>query len=265
MAGNGTGGTQAGPIRLRVVVPITTRGFRRLSDFAPLQAPGLAIDMVEIENGPASIECEFDEALAVPDTVARIIEAERQGVDAAIIDCMGDPGLKPARECVSMPVFGPCETAMHIASMLGQGFSVVTVLERIHPMLENQARVYGVPDKLRSVRAVDVPVLDLEQDIERTRELLTEQARLAVERDRADAIIFGCTGMLGSAAAVRRGLLARGIDVPVIDPVPTALRVAAALVASGLSHSKQTYATPPGKPVVGYPALAADPRLAEAA
>lgn len=247
---------------VRVVTPITTRGFRQIGDFDALQGPSLEVDMVEIETGPASIECELDEALAVPDTIARIVEAERDGVDAVIIDCMGDPGLKPARECVSIPVLGPCETAMHLAAMLGHGFSVVTVLERIRPMIENQAKVYGVPDKLKSIRAVDIPVLDLETDRARVERVLTEQALTAVENDRADAIIFGCTGMLGCAEAVRRGLLDRGYDVPVIDPVPAAINVAAALLESGLSHSKTTYASPPRKSIVGYDALAPSVRLA---
>ena len=249
---------------VRVVTPITTRGFRRSSDFDALRGPGLRIDMVEIENGPASIECELDEALAVPDTVARTVEAERDGAQAVVIDCMGDPGLRPARECVSIPVLGPCETAMHMAAMLGHGFAVVTVLERIRPMIENQARVYGVADKLASVRAVDIPVLDLEDDLDQVKEALTGQALLAVEQDRADAIIFGCTGMLGCAEAVRAGLLRAGVDVPVIDPVPTAVRVAVALIEAGLSHSKVTYAPPPPKPLAGYPALApAVPMAAE--
>ena len=247
---------------VRVVTPITTHGFRKLGDFAALQGPSLKVDMVEIAYGPASIECELDEALAVPDTVARIVEAEREGVDAVVIDCMGDPGLKPARECVSIPVLGPCETAMHLASMLGHCFSVVTVLERIRPMIENLAKVYGVPGKLKSVRAVEIPVLDLEGDQSRVERALTEQALLAVEQDRADAIIFGCTGMLGCADAVRRGLLDAGHDAPVIDPVPAAIHVAAALLASGLSHSKTTYAPPPRKSIVGYDALAPAVRLA---
>mgnify|MGYP003320815669 CR=1 FL=1 len=50
---------------------------------------------------------------------------------------MGDPGLQGARECVSIPVIGPCETAMHFASMLGHKFSVLTVLERTVPLIEN--------------------------------------------------------------------------------------------------------------------------------
>ena len=70
--------------------------------------------------------------------------------------------------------------------------------------------------------------------------------------DGADYIIFGCTGMLGCADAVRDGLLRDGLDVPVIDPVPVTVNVAAALVRSRLAHSKRAYPEPPKKNVVGY-------------
>jgi allantoin racemase len=163
---------------------------------------------------------------------------------------------------VSIPVVGPAETAMHIAAILGHSFSVITVLESIRPMLENQAAIYGLAGKLASVRSVNIPVLELESDRGRVTRALTEQAIIAVERDSADAIIFGCTGMLGCAEAVRAGLLERGLDVPVIDPVPAAVRFAVALIDTGLSQSKRTYRTPPAKPIVGYDDVAPTMRQA---
>ena len=141
---------------------------------------------------------------------------------------------------------------MHLAAMLGHRFSVISVLERIKAMTENQVKTYGLWDRFASVRAVDIPVLELESDIAGVKRMLTEQALLAVEVDGADAVIFGCTGMLGCAEAVREGLLAKGYDVPVIDPVPYAVRLAAALIDSGHSHSRVSYAPPPDKPVAGY-------------
>ena len=237
---------------VRVVTPITTKGFRDLSEFKALEGPDLHISHSEIDLGPASIECEFDEAMALPGTIAKIIEAEREGAQAVVIDCMGDPGMKAGRECVNIPVIGPCESAMHMASMLGHTFSFVTVLGRLRPMIEHLAEQYGVPGKMASVRSVDIPVLELEQDLDRTKAALAEVAVRAVEEDGADAIVFGCTGMLGCADAVRAGLLAKGYDVPVIDPVPLAVRMAAALIESGLSHSKITYENPPIKPLAGY-------------
>jgi allantoin racemase len=239
-------------VHVRVVTPIVTKGFRTAEDAVRLSRPDLKVDFVGIDAGPASIECDYEIMLAQPATVARIVEAEREGADAVVIDCMGDPGLFAGRECVTIPVLGPMQTAMSLAGMLGVRFSVVTVLSRIKPTIATQAAIYGLSAKFASARAVDIPVLDLEKDIAATQRALVAEARKCVVEDGADAIIFGCTGMLGCAAAVREGLLAQGLDVPVIDPVPTAINVAAALVQSGLSHSKQTYRAPPVKTVLGY-------------
>ena len=52
---------------------------------AMIPIPALTISRVEISRGPASIESAFDDMLAVPDTVAKIIEAERDGVHAVVI------------------------------------------------------------------------------------------------------------------------------------------------------------------------------------
>ena len=240
------------PMHVRVVTPITTQGFRQAEDAQGLESEGVKVDFVNIETGPASIECDYEIMMAQPATIARVIEAERQGADAVVIDCMGDPGLFGARECVAIPVIGPMQAAMGLAAILGHRFSVVTVLRRILPMIETQAAVYGLAGKLASARAVNIPVLELEKDLAATRRALVAEAKKAVLEDGADIIIFGCTGMLGCAEAVHEGLLRDGLDVPVIDPVPTAVNLAAAVVRSKLSHSKQAYPAPPVKPMVGY-------------
>lgn len=244
-----------GSIEIRVVSPIVTKGFRKPEDLTALEFPGVIVSHAEIETGPGSIESEFETALSVPGTLAKIIDAERDGVDAVVIDCMGDPGLRPAREVVSIPVLGPAQTGMLIAAMLGHTFSVITVMPRLRPSFENTAMLAGIGGKLASVRSVDIPVLELEADLDRTRAQLIEEAVIAVEKDGAHALLFGCTGLMGCAGAVRDGLLARGIDVPVIDPIPTAVATAAALVRAGLSHSKTTFPVPPEKQLIGFPEI----------
>jgi len=240
------------PIRMHVVVPITTPDFRASADFSSLFDGGVAVTQSQIERGPASIECEYDEALAQPDIVAKALAAEQAGADAVVIDCMGDPGMEAAREVLDVPVFGPCQTSMHVASMLAHRFSVLTVLERLAPFFEVRAGRYGVAGKLASVRAVDIPVLDLDRDRDRMVKTLTEQGVRAIEQDGAHALVFGCTGMLGCADALAAALAEAGhAGVPVIDPMPVTLRVAAGLVASGLAHSGRTYPAPPLKERVG--------------
>lgn len=237
---------------IHLITPVTTREIRNLDEIAHLAGPTLSFTHSFLDRGPPSIESEFDEALAVPDTIVRAIEAERAGADAIIIDCMGDPGLKPAREAVRIPVLGPGETSMHLAAMLGQKFSIVTVLDSVRPLLVNAARVYGVHEKLASVLTVDIPVLELEQRLGEVQEALAREAQDAVELFGADVIVLGCTGFLGCAAAIERHLLAAGHDVPVIDPIPATVCVAEAIAKSGLRHSKRTYAQPRRKTVTGF-------------
>ncbi len=239
--------------RIRIVTPVVAEGLRVPGDVAGLAGPGTELSVVQIERGPASIESAFDSVLAGPETVARILEAEREGMDAVVIDCMDDPALEAGREAVAIPVLGPSQTSMHLACLLGHRFSIVTVLERSVAPFEEQARRYGVAERLASVRWVDIPVLDLGLDRDRLVGDLVRESEAAVERDGAHVIVFGCTGMLGCAGEVRAALGGLGHGgVPVIDPIPAAVRVAEALVDLGLSHSKRTYPPPPSKPIAGY-------------
>ena len=239
-------------IDVRVVSPITTKGFRKIEDLTPIGQNIFNVTASQIDIGPASIECEYDEAMCQPDTILKIIDAEKEGCDAVVIDCMGDPGLQGARECVSIPVIGPCETSMHYASMLGHKFSVLTVLERTIPLIENLSLLYGVSSKLASVTPVNIPVLELETDLDYTLNKMTSVAINTIKNDHASVIIFGCTGMLGCAEALRTRLKAEGYDVPVIDPIPLAVNTAYICAKLKLSQSKHSYPFPPEKGMVGF-------------
>jgi len=240
-------------MKIRAVTPIITESFGPMiiEEFERVARPETEISNVFLDAGPASVESFYDEAIAVPGVVAKVREAERDRMDAVIINCFGDPGLDAAREVVSIPVIGPCEASMHLASMLGHKFSVVTVLERLIPELELHAQKYGVGWKLASARSVDLPVLDLEKGREQFVERMVERAVAAVREDGAHVIVLGCTGLAGLAKQVKVGLSKAGYEVPVIDPAGTALKVAEALVDLKLAHSKKTYPEPPEKEIVG--------------
>jgi allantoin racemase len=244
-------------MRVDVVVPVTTPGLSVLEDFEPYARADTEIGVTLLDSGPSTVESHYDEALATPDLLRKVVEAERAGSDAVVIDCAGDPGLSAARELTSMLVLGPAQTSMHIAAMLAHTFSVVTTLEAVVPMMEDLARKYGLAEKLRSVRAVDIPVLGLE-DESRLRAALLEESLKAVELDGAHAIVLGCTGMRGCAGELAAGLAERGHPgIPVLDPALTALKIAEALVDLGLAPSARTYPTPLRKKVVGYDSLVA--------
>jgi allantoin racemase len=237
---------------VQLITPVVTEGIRSLDDVHPLERDDLEIRHCLIDQGPASIESEFDEALSLPGTIRAAIEAERSGANAIVIDCMGDPGLHACREVVSIPVIGPCQAAMHTASMLGHRFAFITVLNRLRPLIDHMVASYGLQQNYASFQAVDIPVLDISHNLESLTEALTNKALTAIDQDHADYMILGCTGFLGCADAMRGKLLEAGRDVPVIDPVPLAVHLADALVKTGLSHSKHTYPPPSVKYIRGF-------------
>jgi allantoin racemase len=126
-------------------------------------------------------------------------------------------------------------------------------MKSLRRQFENQAKVYGVRDKLASVRAVEIPVLDLESDRNRLVNSLADEAQQAVEQDGAHVMLFGCTGMIGTAQAVEAELAARGYpDVPVIDSMVWAVKLAESIAGLGLRHSKMSWPFPPQKRITGY-------------
>jgi|TARA_R110000772_G_scaffold62187_3_gene139853 allantoin racemase len=237
---------------IHIITPIITEGIRSLTDVEPFLRDDLAVRHSLIETGPASIECEVDEALSVPGILEAALAAEQAGASAIIIDCMGDPGLHACREVVSIPVLGPAQTCMHYASMLGQKFAFITVLDQLKPMIDALVARYGLQDNYAGFGAIDVPVLDIEERIDDVVEQLFESSLDSVTTSRAGAIILGCTGFFGCAEAISARLEAAGHPVPVLDPIPLALHTADALVKTGLSHSASIYHKPRRKALRGY-------------
>ncbi|MFE6996095.1 aspartate/glutamate racemase family protein [Microbacterium sp. NPDC057659] len=230
-------------MHLRVINPTTTTSWvpDTLALFEAAASPGTRVSIATIPAGTPSIESRRDEALVTPWVLLAAREAEAEGCDAIAVDCMLDPGVQAAREVVGIPVLGPCEASMHLAATLGHAFSVISVAEHHRTLMIEQARRFGVEQRLASVRSLDIPVLELEDDPDRTFDVMVLRARQAVQLDHAEAIVLGCTGLAGQATQVQRLLADEGIDVPVIDPSAAATRLLETTVSMGLRSSRVTY------------------------
>src|SRR5215217_8905415 len=169
---------------------------RRLSVLRAYAACDTQVDIVDVDEGPSSIESLYEEYLSIPNTVEKMIEAEKAGYDAAILGCYGDPGLDAAREVTKeMVVVGPGEAGVMAAAMCGHRFSIITVTSSIINALHHLVEKAGVGKKLASVRAIETPVLRLAENKDETTEKLVEEGRAAIEKDRADTLILGCMSM----------------------------------------------------------------------
>jgi len=240
-------------LKVKIINPTTTglADSETEREFAGYALPGTEISVTHLDYGPASIECELDEAICVPDFLKKAKQAEAEGYDVVISDCFGDPAVKPAREVLSIPVVGAAEASMHFAASLGHRFSVVTVLPNIVPMIESLAAQYGVQNKLASVRNVNIPVLDL-RDKKKLIDALHREMLAAIKEDHAHVLVLGCTGMMGVAKEVEKLLKQDGYDVPVVDAVAASLKFAESLISMGLKQSRLTFMSPPKKDRPGF-------------
>jgi allantoin racemase len=235
-------------MRIRVINPNTTASMTTLigASARAVAGPGVVVEAVNPAMGPASIESHYDEALAVPGLLAEIAAGERAGADGYVIACFGDPGLDAAREIAAGPVVGIAEAAMHAATLVGRGFSVVTTLGRTRGRARDLAHRYAPAGACRGVHACEIPVLALESD-PGVLPRVVALARDALERDGSDVIVLGCAGMAGLCSAVSAEL-----GVPVVDGVTAATLMVQSLVTLGLGTSRRDeYAAPLVKPYTG--------------
>jgi allantoin racemase len=227
-------------VHIVVINPNTTASMTRLigESARAVAAAGTLVTAVNPDMGPASIESHYDEALSVPGLLAEI--AREPTADGFVIACFGDPGLDAARELAAGPVVGIAEAAMHAASFLGRGFSVVTTLGRTAGRAWDLAERYGMTRFCRNVRACEIPVLALEDPASDAFAAIVAESRCAVDDDGAEAIVLGCAGMADLAAR-----MTAAVGVPVIDGVAAATKTVEGLVAMGLRTSARAEFAPP--------------------
>lgn len=211
-----------------VVVP---QGEDEGAYLATVKDADTTLRFLSLASGPPSIEAFHDEAVAITEMLP-LIETQASDADAIIINCMADPGVRAVRELVDVPVVGPAEASVSLAMQLGHSFAIVSILSNGGPWTELQVRAMGVESRLAKAVGVEIPVLELENDVERTTEHLLTAARECVESRGADVIVLGCTGMYPVVERIRRQL-----DVPVIEPLAAALKTGEALATLGLTHS----------------------------
>lgn len=203
--------------------------------------PGTFVDVVAVPSGPATIESMYEKYLSVPATAKCVLEAEAQGFDAAIVGCFGDPGLDALRELSDMLVVGPASLSIAAAATLCHRFSIVTVVPGIVADKRRLAWEAGALDKLASVKAVDIPVIEVNKDPEgATRKMISVCAEV-VKEDGAEAVVLGCMSMGFLDVAEK---IAAEVGVPVLNPVKVGLKMTESLVASGLHHSRKAYLRP---------------------
>ncbi len=233
-------------MRIKYIIPFPfdEKGVSARASQMPdgLLGPDVTIDFVPVRNSCLLLDSYYESALFDIYIAEAGLQAEQEGYDAVVMDTVSDSGMQILRSRLTIPVIGPGLVAFHLAGMLGQRFSVVTMWDTWRFFYKKSFREYGLDSIVASIRAVNIPpdvealFAGKEQEMF---ERLTAEAMKAIEDDGADAIVLGSTTMHEAA-----GYMAEHLPCPVINPGPTAVKIAEAIVDLGLTHSKIAFPSP---------------------
>jgi allantoin racemase len=180
--------------------------------------------------------------------------------DAIVLLGGGDPGVTEAREIGqrhNIPVTGCAQSQMHIATMLGNRFSVIDISEAHNMHYYNLVVQYRFAAECASIRDIDCPLprpsnpdarpIQQEKALaergERSEMLersVTESVA-AIEEDGAEVIILGCSAAFWMRPHLQKRLRDMGWDVPVLEGYGCAIEMAKLLVNLRLSVSGLAY------------------------
>jgi allantoin racemase len=241
------------PMRIQIINPNTTAAFTELSVGAAraVAGPGTEILPSQPAAGTPSVECSVDEAIATFGVIEEVLAGVTERADGYVIACFGDTGLEAAREAAAVPVVGMTEAALYVAALIAPVFAIVTLPRRTRIFAERAVWHAGLERRCVSIRAVDVDVLDCEDETERVFDAFVIEAKKAISEDGAEAIILGCAGL---EPLVER--LTAVLGVPVIEGVAAAVKLVECLISLKLATAKNgAWGFPPPKRMSG-PAVA---------
>jgi allantoin racemase len=226
--------------------PIMKKMFQREA------APDTEVAVESLTDGPLHLEYHYYGALALPESIALLLRAEREGYDAAVMGCFYDPGLREIREVLTtMPVIFPEETCTQLASTMGDKFSILVAEKKCIPAMSENLERYSLGRKLASFVSLDMNVLEFQEDPAATQSRMMAAGKKALD-DGAEVLIFGCTMQYGFAPKMQDAL-----GVPVIDAAITSFKYAEFKAdlrqRYGWSHSKRcAYESPKREEITAW-------------
>ena len=167
-----------------------------------------------------------------------VVQAEKEGFDAAMITCFSDPLLWDIRLAVNIPVVSIGESSMLLATVMGYKFGVVTISPYTIHGQEQTIAEYGLRDRSAGVRAVSESGDEQPMALVDARHAIESFKRVAREliADGAEVIIPGC-GLMSPALRLAPGAeeeypngLTEVDGVPVADVMGETIKMAEMLV-----------------------------------
>jgi Asp/Glu/hydantoin racemase len=168
----------------------------------------------------------------------------------------GEPGFQESREIArpfGIPVTSCGYSQMHIATMLGNKFSIIDLAESHNMYYYNLVIQHRFERRCASIRNVQIPFMrpghqdEFSPQGERQKaergersemvERAVNEAVCAIEEDGAEVITFGCSATFWLRPYVEKRLHDMGWEIPVLEGYSCAISLAKMLVDLGVTAS----------------------------
>jgi allantoin racemase len=206
--------------------------------------------------GGVADQYRYLEYLESGEIMRNVVTAMDQGYDAFLIGNIADPGLRECREIANIPVLGLCETALHLASIMGASFSLVTLNEKFTArILENVDRA-GLRSRLAGTARMQMErILDLKEgftDPEARTRILAQFQQAAAETVARGAEVVIPAGGVAMALLADAGVHDAGRGAPVLNGITSLIKMGEMAVRmnrlmGGRFTSKRLAYAPPGE------------------
>lgn len=181
-----------------------------------------AVEAITNQQAPAAIQGPEDGDAAVPG-VLNIVSGSN--FDAYVIACFDDTGLTEARKMTQKPVIGIGQASFHLAALMAGRFSVLTTLAVSVPVITKNIDAQGFGSICDGVFASGVPVLDLEHEPDKSRNVISSHLLKMATQNPSNAVILGCAGMTNIWDRLQ-------LDhkITLIDPIAAAAKLVPAMI-----------------------------------
>ena len=139
--------------------------------------------------------------------------------DGIILSAFGDPGLAELRRRARVPVVGIGEAGLLAAANGGRRFAIATTTPGLQSSIETMIADLGLSDRYLGTELTEGDPAELTGDPQRLETALAVAIARAIDAGRAQAVVIGG----GPLAVVARRLAGR-FPVPIIEPIPEAVR-----------------------------------------
>jgi len=189
--------------------------------------------------------------------VKRVQELAESGkYDAIVSHGSIEPGVAAARQVCKIPFVSAVHSAVHVASLIGERFTIIEATDTQAQIVRRLAESYGFGRKLVSVRYPSFSSTRFGKlfkehkkeergnvpELKKAIEDIVAQCATAVEEDRADTIILACTPLQVLEDEIRQGLDEAGYDeIQIICETAAAIEMARVMVNMRLTLSKRAY------------------------